>query len=147
MDLAGTLLKVAVTWLVVDWISGFVHWCEDSYGSPSTPFSGRRITKPNLRHHFNPRSFVHNSWFASSELLLGACGAALLVAWGLGRLSPMVVVAAVLGINANQVHKWSHRSEAENGPVIAALQRLRLLQSPRHHQQHHWAGRTRTTAC
>jgi ubiquitin-conjugating enzyme E2 variant len=25
----------------------------------------------------------------------------------------------------------------ENGPVIAALQRIRLLQSPRHHQQHH----------
>jgi ubiquitin-conjugating enzyme E2 variant len=137
MDLAGTLLKVAVTWLVVDWISGFVHWCEDSYGSPSTPFLGRRITEPNLRHHFKPRSFVDNSWFASSELLLWACAAALVVAWSLGRLSPMVVLAAVLGANANQVHKWSHRSETENGPVIAALQRLRLLQSPRHHQQHH----------
>ena len=90
MDLAGTLLKVAVTWLVVDWISGFVHWCEDCYGSPSTLFIGRRITEPNLRHHFNPRSFVDNSWFASSELLLWACAAALVVAWSLGRLSPMV---------------------------------------------------------
>ena len=139
--MAETLLKVLVTWLVVDWISGFVHWFEDSYGSPATPFIGRRITKPNLRHHFNPRSFVSNSWYASSELLLFACAGALLAAWSLGRLGPMMVLAAVFGANANQVHKLSHRSAAENGAVVVALQRLRLLQTPRHHQRHHVGGK------
>jgi len=59
-----------VTWLAVDWISGFVHWFEDSYGRPSLLFVGDRITKPNLRHHFRPRAFVANSWYSSSELLL-----------------------------------------------------------------------------
>ena len=147
MDLAGTLLKVAVTWLVVDWISGFVHWCEDSYGSPSTPFIGRRITKPNLRHHFNPRSFVHNSWFASSELLLGACGAALLVAWGLGRLSPMVVVAAVLGINANQVHKWSPVRRWRTAPSSPPCNGCGCSSRRDTISSTTWAGRTRTTAC
>jgi ubiquitin-conjugating enzyme E2 variant len=137
MDAAHTLEKIVVTWLVVDLISGFVHWCEDNYGRPSARFVGRRITKPNILHHFRPRAFVTNSWFASSSLLVLACIAALLVAWILGQLSPMVVLGAVLGANANQVHKWSHRTESENGRIIVTLQRLRLVQTPSHHAGHH----------
>ena len=134
---AEILIKVVVTWLVVDLISGVVHWFEDSYGHPSMPFVGDRVTKANLRHHFRPRAFVTNSWYSSAELLLVSCGAALFVAWMIGRLSPMVVLAAVLGANANQVHKWSHRTKAENGVLIVAAQRLKLIQSPTHHQSHH----------
>jgi len=135
------LLKVVVTWLVVDLISGLVHWFEDSYGRPSTPFVGRRITKPNLRHHFRPRAFVSNSWYASSELLLFSCFVAVIIAWLLGQLGPMVVLGAALGANANQVHKWSHRTGDENGRLIVAVQRLRLVQSPSHHQRHHVDGK------
>jgi ubiquitin-conjugating enzyme E2 variant len=80
---------------------------------------------------------VANSWLASSSLLLVACIVALVVAWIIGRLSPMVVLGAVFGVNANQVHKWSHRSDAENGPVIVMFQRLGLLQTPSHHAGHH----------
>jgi ubiquitin-conjugating enzyme E2 variant len=141
MEAIELLLRIAATWLAVDWISGFVHWVEDSYGRPSMPFVGRRITKPNLRHHFRPRAFVTNSWYASAELLLFSCLAALIAAWLLGRLSPMVVLAAALGVNANQVHKWSHRTAAENGPFIVMAQRLRLIQSPDHHQRHHAHGK------
>jgi ubiquitin-conjugating enzyme E2 variant len=107
------VIKVVVTWLVVDWISGVVHWFEDSYGHPSLRFVGRRITKPNLRHHFRPRAFVANSWYASSELLLFSCLAALFVAWLIGQLSPMIVAA----------------------------QHLKLIQSPSHHQRHHVDGK------
>ena len=135
------VIKVVMTWLAVDWISGFVHWFEDSYGRPSLLFVGDRITKPNLRHHFRPRAFVINSWYSSSKLLLFSCMAALVVAWLIGQLSPMVVLAAVLGVNANQVHKWSHRTRAENGVLITAAQRLKLLQAPRHHQRHHVDGK------
>lgn len=78
-----------------------------------------------------------NSWFSSAQLLLAASGAALVIAWLIGQLSPMVVLAAVLGANANQVHKWSHQTRAENGPLVTAAQRLGLLQSPRHHHGHH----------
>jgi len=84
---------------------------------------------------------VSNSWYVSSELLIFSCVAAVIVAWLLGRLSPMVLLAAVLGANANQVHKWSHRTRAENGPLIAAAQRLRLVQSPSHHRRHHLDGK------
>ena len=131
------LLRLIATWLVVDWISGFVHWLEDSYGHPFARFTGRRVTIPNLIHHARPRAFIQNSWYTSSELLLFTCLAVMAIAWLFGRLSPMVVFGAFLGANANQVHKWSHRSPRENGWLVAALQRLHVIQSPSHHQQHH----------
>ncbi len=53
----------------------------------------------------------------------------------------MVVLGAVLGVNANQVHKWSHRTAAENGLLIVLAQRLWLVQSPSHHQRHHAGGK------
>src|SRR5512142_911598 len=134
-------LKLIATWLITDLISGFVHWLEDSYGHPHTPIVGRFITKPDLLHHFQPRRIAANSWFASSDVLLLVCVAALIAASVLGRLSPMVVLAAALGTNANQVHKWCHRTARENGPVITAMQRVRLVQSPRHHHGHHVGGK------
>ena len=137
MIAAAFLCKVVVTWLVTDFISGFVHWLEDSYGHPHIPVVGRYITKPDLLHHYRPRKFVANSWFSSSDLLLVLCSAALLVALVLGRLSPMVFLGAVLGVNANQVHKWCHRTQRENGALIVALQRLHVVQMPQQHQQHH----------
>jgi ubiquitin-conjugating enzyme E2 variant len=79
-------------------------------------------------------------------LLLFSCAAALVVAWLLGRLSPMVVLGALLGANANQVHKWSHRTPAENGPAVGLAQRLLLIQSPGHHHQHH-SGRRNSHYC
>jgi TMEM189-like protein len=129
--------KLVLTWLVTDFISGFVHWLEDSYGHPHMPLVGRYITKPDLRHHYRPRQFVTNSWLSSAQMLLVLCSAALFVAFALGRLSPMVYFGAVLGMNANQIHKWCHRTPRENGALIVALQRMRLVQTPQQHHQHH----------
>jgi ubiquitin-conjugating enzyme E2 variant len=137
MSAAFVVSKILVTWLVTDFISGFVHWLEDSYGHPHLPIIGRYVTKPDLLHHFHPRKFVTNSWFSSSDLLLLLCLASMVVAFAIGRLSPMVFLAAVLGVNANQIHKWCHRTPHENGRLISALQKLRLVQSPRQHSRHH----------
>lgn len=134
-------LRILATWLVVDFISGLVHWGEDSYGSPATPFVGRHVTKPNLLHHFRPRAFVWNNWYGSSKLLVAASLASLGVAYVIGHLNLMVVLAAVLGANANQVHKWSHRTRVENGPIVTLAQRLWLIQSPSHHHRHHVDGK------
>jgi ubiquitin-conjugating enzyme E2 variant len=143
---AAFALKLVATWLITDFISGFVHWLEDSYGHPHMPVVGRYVTKPDLLHHYNPRKFVTNSWFSSSDLLLILCSASLLVAFIFGRLSPMVCLGAVLGVNANQIHKWCHRTARENGRFIVGLQRLRLVQTPRQHHQHH-VGRKDAAYC
>jgi ubiquitin-conjugating enzyme E2 variant len=101
------------------------------------PITGRFVTKPNILHHHDPRYFTRHTWWQSSWDLLCVGILVLLMAWTTGLLTWHVLLFVALGVNANQIHKWAHRTCAENGPTISFLQRLRLLQTPRHHAHHH----------
>jgi hypothetical protein len=132
-----TLAQVFGLVLLADFVAGVVHWLEDAYGTEDTPVVGPLFIKPNIVHHHHPRHFTRLSWWQSSwDLLL--VGLALLgVAWGFGVLSWQLAVFVVVSINANQVHKWAHRTRTENGPVISFFQDIHVLQSPRQHAIHH----------
>ena len=131
------VLEILVTVLVTDFASGIFHWLEDAYGRESWPVTGRLITKPNILHHHDPRYFTRHGWLHSSWLLLLIVALIVLTAWLCGMLTWHVWLFAALGANANQIHKWAHRSPAENGFTISLLQRLWLVQTPRHHAHHH----------
>ena len=48
-----------------------------------------------------------------------------------------VALLVLLGVNANEFHKWAHQSHRER-PVIATwLQKVRILQTPAQHAKHH----------
>ena len=138
------IVQVLAVWTLTDFLSGVFHWLEDTYGKPTWPIVGRHVTKPNILHHYVPRAFVTNSWFLSSRLLLAICTAIVAITLALGVFNWMIALSMVLGVNANQVHKWSHRSRRENGSVVTLLQRLHLVQSSAHHQQHHLRGKDST---
>jgi len=137
MDVFLIVIQAASTWLFTDFLSGFFHWTEDAYGNPFWPVVGRHVTKPNILHHYIPRAFVTNSWYLSSRLLVLICTLVVAITVVLGVFNWMVALAVLLGVNANQVHKWSHRTRHENGPFIVFLQRARVIQSPSHHHRHH----------
>jgi ubiquitin-conjugating enzyme E2 variant len=141
MAVAIIIGKIAGVWLTTDFLSGFFHWLEDAYGNAFWPVFGRHVTKPNILHHFIPRAFVTNSWYLSSRLLLLVCSLITISTLAAGAFNWMVALALLLGANANQVHKWSHRTRRENGAVVRFLQRLRLIQSPAHHHRHHTLGK------
>lgn len=141
MSVIIVIAQVLAVWALTDFLSGVFHWLEDAYGKPTWPVVGRHVTKPNILHHYVPRAFVTNSWFMSSRLLLAICTAIIAVTVAFGVFNWMVGLSMALGVNANQIHKWSHRSRRENGPLVTLLQRLRLVQSPAHHQRHHLQGK------
>lgn len=123
--------------MLADFAAGVVHWIEDTYFDEDTPVIGPLVIRPNIVHHHLPRHFTRLSWWQSSADLL-AIGALLLAAgWWFGFLSWQLWLFVVVSVNANQVHKWSHRTRTENGPVISWLQDIRVLQTPRHHAKHH----------
>lgn len=124
MTLAITIGAAVATWLAIDFPSGFFHWLEDAYGSPFWPIFGRHVTKPNILHHYMPRAFVTNSWYLSSRLLLLICTLIALITLAAGAFNWMVALGLLLGVNANQVHKWSHRTRHENSAPVRLLQRL-----------------------
>lgn len=131
------ILEIIVAVLVADFLSGLFHWIEDAYGREDWPITGRLVTRPNILHHHEPRYFTRHGWFQSSWLLLCSGFLVLAIAWLCGVLMWQVWLVVVLGTNANQIHKWAHRTPDENGPIIALLQRALIVQTPRHHALHH----------
>ena len=137
MNLLSLLAQALGVVILADFAAGVVHWLEDAYGSEDTPVVGALLIRPNIVHHHCPRYFTRLSWWQSSWdlLLLGALiiGGA---AWA-DVLTWHVWLFVLLSVNANQVHKWSHMSRSEVGPVVAKLQDWRILLTPRQHAVHH----------
>jgi ubiquitin-conjugating enzyme E2 variant len=131
------LIEIICAILIADFLSGLFHWLEDAYGNENWPILGRLVTRPNILHHHDPRYFTRHGWFESSWLLLGLGLMVLAGAWLCGLLTWQVWLVVLLGVNANQIHKWAHRTPSENGPVISLLQHLHLVQTSRHHALHH----------
>jgi plasmanylethanolamine desaturase len=134
--LAGAVKLVGVI-LLVDFLSGLFHWLEDAYGDETWPITGKLITQPNILHHHDPRYFTRYSWLYSARVLLGMGALIVGSAYLVGGLNWVTVAVVLIGINANEVHKWAHRTRAENGRLITWLQQVGLLQSPLHHARHH----------
>lgn len=132
------LLKSFIVILLADFVTGFVHWLEDSFWSLDTPILGKWIVAPNLDHHKNGQAFLNKSWLQSSwDLLLVGCFM-LFSAYALGRMNWEICLFAIIIINANQIHKWAHITRYENKPrLIGYLQKLYILQRTSHHGQHH----------
>ena len=113
--------------MLADFVAGFVHWLEDAYGTEETPVIGPLMIKPNIVHHHYPRLFTKNNWWQSSwDLLL--LGVVILsgAAW-LGYLSWQLGLFVLININANQIHKWSHMTRAEVGPIVAFFQDIHVF--------------------
>jgi ubiquitin-conjugating enzyme E2 variant len=136
-DLLSLLLQAAGVVLAADLASGVIHWIEDAYIREDTPWVGRWIGRANTLHHHLPRRMARNTWWQSNWDLLLAMSLLVGVAALLGRLTWQVWLFAVVAGNANEVHKWSHRSRRENGRLISWLHDIRLLQTPHHHAIHH----------
>jgi ubiquitin-conjugating enzyme E2 variant len=136
----SSLGAVAGSVLLADLVSGVVHWAEDTYAR----FKPKRklrlinlIARDNDIHHRRPRDFLKRNWRQSSWDLALIGALLLAAAHALGVLSWAVLLFVLLSVNANQMHKWAHRNPRENPALVTWLQRMHLLQSPRHHGRHH----------
>ncbi|HXC98032.1 MAG TPA: fatty acid desaturase CarF family protein [Verrucomicrobiae bacterium] len=131
------IMQTVIAVLAAELAAGAVHWFEDAYVREDTPVVGRFIARPNIVHHHYPRYFTRHTWLESSWDLMLLSGAFVAGAWCLGMLTWPVWLFAILSANANEIHKWTHRTPAENGRVITFLQRIGVLQTARHHALHH----------
>ncbi len=136
-DLISLTLQAAGVVLTADFAAGLVHWIEDAYIREDTPVLGPWIGRANIVHHHLPRHMTRNTWWDSNKELLMAMGLLIITTAGLGCLTWHVWLFALVGGNANEVHKWSHRTRRENSRFITRLQDLRILQTPHHHAVHH----------
>ena len=131
------LIHVIACVLAADFLSGLLHWLEDAYGREHWPITGKLITRPNILHHHDPAYFTRHGWFESAQVLLVIGLAVLLGAWALDLVSWEIILVVAIGVNANEIHKWTHQSRRKNGRLVSWLQDLGVLQSAEHHANHH----------
>jgi ubiquitin-conjugating enzyme E2 variant len=121
------LLAVAamLAWLVVDLLSGVVHWAFDTWGSVHTPLVGARFIRPFREHHWDPHAMTRHDFVETNgssclaALLMLGVAAALPADSGLWAMTRAIFVFVALGVViTNQCHKWAH---------------LPLAEVPRHH--------------
>jgi ubiquitin-conjugating enzyme E2 variant len=141
-----TLVSAIFIILLADFVSGVVHWAEDTFWTENTPLLGKWVVSPNMMHHKDAGAFVRHSWLQSSwDLLMGGL-AVVGVAWLMGRLSWQIWLFVAISVNANQIHKWSHTRDADIPAPIRLLQRWRVLQSRVQHGSHH-RGQKNSSYC
>ncbi|MEI9959889.1 MAG: fatty acid desaturase CarF family protein [Limisphaerales bacterium] len=131
------LAQIAATVFAAEFVAGLVHWFEDAYIRDHTPIVGKLIGRPNTVHHHYPRYMTRHNWWQTSWILLLPATALIIIAWCLGMLNWQIWLFAILAANANEFHKWEHRTRKENGRIISFLQDIKLLQSVKHHALHH----------
>src|SRR5438034_215982 len=122
------IVEAVIVIVLLDLVSGLVHWAEDTFWTESTPVLGDWVVTPNVIHHRDGAAFLRNSWFRSSWDLLLAGVLIVLMAWSLRLLTWQVCLFVLVGVNANQIHKWNHMPRSRVPAAVKLLQRARLLQ-------------------
>ena len=142
----AVVLGIAIGALMIDFVTGLVHFACDRFGDPATPLIGPLLIRAFREHHDDPQAIVEHDWIETNG---EPCFLTMLALVGLASLAPrmhsdlgaaavtVVWTMAVLGASANQAHKWAHM---QNPPVVVRFfQRAGLMLSPEKHAHHHHA--------
>ncbi len=144
-----TLFLVIVpimAYIAADFVSGFVHFLADNFGSDTTWFFGQKFIHPFREHHVDPTAITRHSFL---EVNGDSCIVALLVLLPTYYTLPVgasqfylamgvFVIFFLSGIFlTNQIHRWAHTAVPPR--FVAWLQNKRLILSPAVHNIHHTA--------
>lgn len=124
---------------VADFYSGLLHWFLDTYGNPQWKFVGKLLVAPALKHHECPRDLVKPSYWQRNKVRYLFALILCSIAYIIGTDVWMIIIFFIFASHTSEFHAISHRSEKENGKFITFLQKLRLIQTKRHHAWHHKA--------
>jgi len=134
---------IVIGMIAADFVSGFVHWACDTWGSTSTPILGQLAIRTFREHHVDQTAIVRHDFVETNghnfALSIIPSVAGLVVASPFARAC--LLATATFVAMTSQIHKWAHQ---EVPPVLVrALQRWRVILSAAHHTVHHAPPHTR----
>jgi ubiquitin-conjugating enzyme E2 variant len=140
-----TPLAALIGLLAADFISGFVHWMFDTWGSVDTPIFGRVAIRTFRHHHVDQTAitrhdFIETNGHNFSLAMLPASIGVYVVQPAEATLTDVFVGMSLAFMVffvslTSQIHKWAHQVKPPR--VIGLLQRARVVLSPEHHSVHH----------
>ncbi len=129
------MLNVLICIIIADFLTGFIHWIEDTYGVKTWPWPLKDgVVLPNIEHHRNPTFIATMSSFISRNAYLVVPAVVVsLVALVFGYWQ--VALIFFLMSWGNETHTWSHKRK--NNRLIAFLQDAAIVQTAGQHAKHH----------
>lgn len=129
------MLDILLCILVADFLTGLIHWVEDTYGLPSWPLLGASVIEPNILHHENQLHFTMGSVLYRNYQVFAFGAAALAIVYVTGWLTWQLALTLCLASMGNEVHAWAHKRPKSR--VVRLLQDMKLLICPEQHARHH----------
>ena len=127
-----------------DFVSGFVHWAADTWGTPEWPLVGKALIRPFREHHVDQTEITRHDFIETNGnncfvSIFPTVGAALIPMRGtVSTFACELMFALSFAVfGTNQFHKWAHMTTPPR--MVAFLQRLNLLLPADHHALHHSA--------
>lgn len=142
----GWLLPLAVVggYLWADFVSGFVHFLADNFGSVNTPFLGPVFFRTFREHHVDPLAITRHDFFEVNGANCVISIPFVVATWLwvpvstslLGLAFGAFMLLFLFGIFlTNQFHRWAHLPAPPRW--IQRLQATGLILGVAHHQRHH----------
>ncbi len=131
--------QVFLLWIAADFITGVIHWWEDTYGNPNWPIIGKYVVEPNLIHHKQPTKLLEGSYWNRIDTSFFAVAMIGAILWFVGLHSWQVIVCLFFCMQGNEIHAMTHRPDRANGKVTLFLQKTGIFQSKKAHRWHHKA--------
>lgn len=144
--LSGWLVPLALFlgMLTADFISGFLHWLFDSWGSPTTPIVGALAIRTFREHHVDQESITRHDYIETNghnyALSIPFAGLGIYLAGpdatAGGTFFGMYMLACAFGgAMTSQAHKWAHTKIPPS--YVRWMQKVRFIITPEHHAKHH----------
>ena len=143
------LLDALIVYLGADFISGLFHWIEDTYleHSATNPYI-RYVATLNEEHHEKPNQFTQchpmENIVTSLPIYTVAMIVGVILPWKyFGMTCHTVFVLTVMftfALFANIFHRFCHTTPPT---IVRWLQVLRVLQTPQHHNVHHFTEKAK----
>ena len=143
-DLWLAPILAVLAYLAADFLSGFVHFLADNFGSYETPILGPNFVQPFREHHIDPKGIVGNDFvdangnnsLASLPFMLIVWVIVPLETWYYGYLfGTFFVFMCLAAFLTNQFHKWAHMDTPP--AFVGWLQERGVILSREHHDIHH----------
>ncbi|HYY52728.1 MAG TPA: fatty acid desaturase family protein [Myxococcales bacterium] len=137
------LAAFMIGFVAADFVSGFVHWLADTWGTAEWPVIGKALIRPFREHHVDQKEITRHGFVETNGnncfiSIPAAAGAALLpddTGWFFLAAMTFAMCLAIFG--TNQFHKWAHMDAPPR--MVRLLQRANLILPSDHHAVHHSA--------
>jgi len=136
LAIASYIGCVFISLLIADFITGVMHWAEDTWLAPGqSALLDKYVTADNIDHHRYPGKIRAGNYWATNRvcITLTVVTATVLALCHVTMWEPYFVLALLS--QSNQVHMWAHSSRPPR--PVHVLQRVGLLQPTAMHAQHH----------